>query len=174
MSQSSNSVSPESLSSAKSNCKRSVFPGRITRVDRTGESSSSDMTSSQQNLVMSNPSSEIRSRKRLVPLQRGSSDSCVNDQLELAHLDSSPVSSHGHRFISANLNQPTWCDKCGDFIWGVYKQCLICTSTFVFSLSFACQLGCPCKKIKLTYKKTVGQPPMNDKLYHLKTKTKWN
>ena len=36
--------------------------------------------------------------------------------------------SHGHTFVSINLSSPTWCDKCGDFIWGVYKQCLVCTS----------------------------------------------
>jgi len=128
----SHSGSAESSSSVISNSRCSVFPGHVTRVDRVDKSLSCDTTSSRQNLVSSqscvNPLSEIRSRRRSVPLQRGSSDSCVSDQLELVHLHSSPVASHGHRFISANLSQPTWCDKCGDFIWGVYKQCLICTS----------------------------------------------
>jgi len=35
---------------------------------------------------------------------------------------------YGHAFVSVNLHAPTWCDNCGDFIWGVYKKCLICTS----------------------------------------------
>jgi len=132
---SSDTASPESA--AKSHSRHSGFPGRAARIDRTGES---DMTSSLQNSVSSqssvNPSSEIRSRRRAVPLLRGSSDSCVGDQLELVQLERSPVTSRGHRFISANLSQPTWCDKCGDFIWGVYKQCLICTSMLAFFSSY--------------------------------------
>lgn len=34
----------------------------------------------------------------------------------------------GHNFQAAQLKNPTWCDLCGDFIWGVYKskQCLRC------------------------------------------------
>lgn len=32
----------------------------------------------------------------------------------------------GHDFVLKQLSNPTWCDKCGDFIWGVYKQCLKC------------------------------------------------
>jgi len=126
---SSRGVNPESSTAAKSHCGRSVFPGRITRVESSDECLTSDMTGIRQNPVTlqscANPSSEIRSRKRSVPLQRGSSDACVRYQRELDELT---VTSHGHRFISANLIQPTWCDKCGDFIWGIYKQCLICTS----------------------------------------------
>ena len=80
--------------------------------------------------------SEIRSRRRSVPQLRSSSDLHFDEQLELVDLDSSPGTVRGHRFISANLSQPTWCDKCGDFIWGVYKQCLICTSRMILLLSF--------------------------------------
>ena len=36
----------------------------------------------------------------------------------------------GHDFILKQLSNPTWCDKCGDFIWGVYKQCLKCRRKF--------------------------------------------
>lgn len=36
----------------------------------------------------------------------------------------------GHSFIALQLRAPTWCDKCGDFIWGVLKQCLKCRSKF--------------------------------------------
>ncbi|KAG8182117.1 hypothetical protein JTE90_002612 [Oedothorax gibbosus] len=34
----------------------------------------------------------------------------------------------GHRFHLSNLKNPTWCDCCGDFIWGLYNStdCLRC------------------------------------------------
>lgn len=34
----------------------------------------------------------------------------------------------GHDFQAFQLSHPTWCDECGDFIWGAYKQCLKCNS----------------------------------------------
>nr|XP_033482436.1 ras association domain-containing protein 1-like isoform X2 [Epinephelus lanceolatus] len=30
----------------------------------------------------------------------------------------------GHNFQPCSHAQPTWCDLCGDFIWGLYKQSL--------------------------------------------------
>lgn len=36
--------------------------------------------------------------------------------------------SKGHDFQAQQLSHPTWCDECGDFIWGVYKQCLTCNN----------------------------------------------
>ncbi len=36
----------------------------------------------------------------------------------------------GHKFAPCELSNPTWCDYCGDFIWGVYKQCLRCQSEY--------------------------------------------
>ena len=36
----------------------------------------------------------------------------------------------GHDFAAQQLSNPTWCDECGDFIWGVYKQCLKCNSKY--------------------------------------------
>ncbi|XP_023699001.1 ras association domain-containing protein 1-like isoform X2 [Paramormyrops kingsleyae] len=33
----------------------------------------------------------------------------------------------GHAFEPCSLAQPTWCDLCGEFIWGLYKQSLRCT-----------------------------------------------
>jgi len=130
-------VNPTQLS----NCRRSVYPGHVMKVGTTNESLSSDTKRHQQNeefmlQTFQNSSSEIRSRKKSVPLRRGSLDSRAAEQHELSDMDTSPSTSHGHRFISANLSQPTWCDKCGDFIWGVYKQCLICTSMLMlFSYS---------------------------------------
>uniref|UniRef100_A0A8C6XUP5 Phorbol-ester/DAG-type domain-containing protein n=1 Tax=Naja naja TaxID=35670 RepID=A0A8C6XUP5_NAJNA len=37
----------------------------------------------------------------------------------------------GHLFRSCTQSQPSWCDLCGEFIWGVYKKrlCCICDSS---------------------------------------------
>lgn len=32
----------------------------------------------------------------------------------------------GHSFIQHQLRNPTWCDCCGEFIWGIFKQCVRC------------------------------------------------
>ncbi|XP_020609801.1 ras association domain-containing protein 1-like isoform X1 [Orbicella faveolata] len=32
----------------------------------------------------------------------------------------------GHSFVSCHLRNPTWCDCCGEFIWGLFKQCVRC------------------------------------------------
>uniref|UniRef100_A0A3B3UXH3 Phorbol-ester/DAG-type domain-containing protein n=1 Tax=Poecilia latipinna TaxID=48699 RepID=A0A3B3UXH3_9TELE len=34
----------------------------------------------------------------------------------------------GHNFQPCSHAQPTWCDLCGDFIWGLYKQSLRCVT----------------------------------------------
>ncbi|PVD25343.1 hypothetical protein C0Q70_15843 [Pomacea canaliculata] len=43
----------------------------------------------------------------------------------------------GHDFVDVQLNNPTWCDKCGDFIWGLYKQCQRCRHC-----QYTCHLNC--------------------------------
>ncbi|VDP04641.1 unnamed protein product [Soboliphyme baturini] len=56
------------------------------------------------------------------------------DTLELQHFNGIegliPTGKHepaiGHVFRPFQLHQLTWCDKCGEFIWGVYKQALRC------------------------------------------------
>jgi len=133
-------TSPKSSLSVQSNLGRAVYPGRIMKVNTSNdESSSSNLRHKPFTTQTSlNSSSEIRSRKRIFPQRRASADSRVDEHLELVDVNTSPRSSHGHRFISASLSQPTWCDKCGDFIWGVYKQCLICTSKTM--LVFNCLL----------------------------------
>ncbi|XP_056129194.1 ras association domain-containing protein 1-like isoform X1 [Lampris incognitus] len=49
----------------------------------------------------------------------------------------------GHDFQPCSHAQPTWCDLCGDFIWGLYKQSLRCTNC-----KFTCHYRC-CAHIKL-------------------------
>jgi hypothetical protein len=34
----------------------------------------------------------------------------------------------GHSFAPVHLAHPTWCDKCGDFIWGFGRQACRCSS----------------------------------------------
>lgn len=43
----------------------------------------------------------------------------------------------GHSFQPCSHAQPTWCDLCGDFIWGLYKQSLRCTNC-----KFTCHYRC--------------------------------
>ncbi|CAN9512000.1 unnamed protein product [Ophioblennius macclurei] len=43
----------------------------------------------------------------------------------------------GHNFQPCSHAQPTWCDLCGDFIWGLYKQSLRCANC-----KFTCHYRC--------------------------------
>lgn len=43
----------------------------------------------------------------------------------------------GHNFQPCSHAQPTWCDLCGDFIWGLYKQSLRCVNC-----RFTCHYRC--------------------------------
>ncbi|CAD5122591.1 DgyrCDS11003 [Dimorphilus gyrociliatus] len=52
------------------------------------------------------------------------------EQIELSHFSNCQIpkkeENRGHTFERTQLNKPTWCDQCGDFIWGAYKDCLKC------------------------------------------------
>lgn len=37
----------------------------------------------------------------------------------------------GHHFQPCSQAHPAWCDLCGEFIWGLYKRCLRCSSEYV-------------------------------------------
>ena len=68
-----------------------------------------------------------------VVLDRSEDEYPAIENIELYQFDgfvfgSERESGKGHSFQPLQLNAPTWCDQCGDFIWGVYKQCLRCQS----------------------------------------------
>ena len=74
------------------------------------------------------------------------------ENIELMHLDGfitggSREVGKGHKFQPLNLKSPTWCDKCGDFIWGVYKSCLRCQSKYYLTC-ILCQDGVFCSNIR--------------------------
>lgn len=54
----------------------------------------------------------------------------------------------GHNFQPCSHAQPTWCDLCGDFIWGLYKQSLRCVSELAYVGCLVhlgvCTCGCLC------------------------------
>ncbi len=57
------------------------------------------------------------------------------EHIELQQMDGfswtgQPEAGKGHDFKQVQLKNSTWCDKCGDFIWGIYKQCLVCKSKY--------------------------------------------
>ena len=43
----------------------------------------------------------------------------------------------GHSFGSFQLRNPTWCDCCGEFIWGLFKQCVRCKSESNLKLAYS-------------------------------------
>ncbi|KAK3101340.1 hypothetical protein FSP39_002851 [Pinctada imbricata] len=70
-------------------------------------------------------------------LLQGMQDFTFADNIEMAHFGHVELLVKGHDFILQQLTNPTWCDECGDFIWGLYKQCLRCKYC-----SFTCHQKC--------------------------------
>lgn len=62
-----------------------------------------------------------RGAKRRAGLKRSVTTENVTDE-------SAPVRNigRGHSFLPCHLRNPTWCDCCGEFIWGLFKQCVRC------------------------------------------------
>ncbi|XP_072540691.1 ras association domain-containing protein 1-like isoform X1 [Salminus brasiliensis] len=58
----------------------------------------------------------------------------------------------GHNFQPCSHTQPTWCDLCGDFIWGLYRQSLRCSNC-----RFTCHYRCRAL-IKLDCNQDRGSP----------------
>ncbi|XP_078065552.1 ras association domain-containing protein 1 isoform X3 [Mustelus asterias] len=83
---------------------------------------------------------------RISPRTRASSGQCKAARHEkknrlLLLLDQEPRLTErpgeGHDFHPCTQTQPSWCDLCGDFIWGLYKQSLQCANC-----RFRCHYRC--------------------------------
>lgn len=67
------------------------------------------------------------------------------ENIELNHMDGFVLGGkkepgRGHCFQPIQLATPTWCDQCGDFIWGISKQCLKCQRKWlIFIIYFLIQ-----------------------------------
>ncbi|XP_036359527.1 uncharacterized protein LOC118763816 [Octopus sinensis] len=76
-------------------------------------------------------------------LNSSNSDAVVvyQEQIEMALLSQGELRlGVGHDFVLELRSNPTWCDKCGDFIWGAYKQCLKCKRKSIFMKIFRVRL----------------------------------
>ena len=45
--------------------------------------------------------------------------------------------AQGHEFAPVQLAQPTWCDHCDDFVWGLLKPCVQCKRLALAALVLA-------------------------------------
>lgn len=61
----------------------------------------------------------------------------------------------GHAFEPCSLVQPTWCDLCGEFVWGLYRQSLRCTREYlpgcVFPFPSPSSLTFSCASFRLSF-----------------------
>ncbi|XP_062402202.1 ras association domain-containing protein 1-like [Sardina pilchardus] len=85
---------------------------------------------------------ELLSRVRIIRLLGGiAADPQPGEgtQVEIRVADPKLVEEvgEGHDFQPCSHTQPTWCDLCGDFIWGLYKQSLRCVNC-----RFTCHYRC--------------------------------
>lgn len=76
----------------------------------------------------------------------GLCDDYFNDTIERQHFGTykslktlgKKMPALGHNFEIAQLTNPTFCDKCGDFIWGLYKQAVKCQKCH-YTCHYKCQ-----------------------------------
>lgn len=76
---------------------------------------------------------ELLSRVRIIRLLGGiAADPRPGEEVGVGVADPKLVeeAGEGHAFQPCSHTQPTWCDLCGDFIWGLYKQSLRCVSEY--------------------------------------------
>ncbi|TRZ01605.1 hypothetical protein DNTS_022962 [Danionella cerebrum] len=77
------------------------------------------------------PSLERWSRERLVRM--------VGERVRLEDPDWLTCKpGRGHEFHPCSQTQLSWCDLCGEFIWGLYRQSLRCTHCN-YTCHFRCQ-----------------------------------
>lgn len=98
-----------------------------------------DVLSPTNNGDISNMWTELLEQSTSASTTTGDNGSFPSDTLQLQHFGPLngliPIGGiklgEGHRFTDA-IN-PTWCDKCGDFIWGFSMTAMRCKSTATFN-----------------------------------------
>lgn len=79
----------------------------------------------------SRSNSRVGSRRRRSN-NNDDNDDDVAEHIELDQLSGFPLSrltrtsDAGHKFITVYVDDPVWCDKCGQLIFGVYGHYLVC------------------------------------------------
>lgn len=93
---------------------------------------------STQSRLKPGPNRAMSAKPELIELQELASSGCISPgrtRLERANAlrispgttrNSAQVLGRGHRFQPAGPATHTWCDLCGDFIWGVVRKGLQC------------------------------------------------
>lgn len=101
-------------------------------------------------------------------------DENSGNNIEMAHFhhQQSQLKTKGHDFVLQHLSNPTWCDECGDFIWGLYKQCLRCRNCH-FTCHQNCgalvRLGCKSKSSPDLAAAQSSEPPLLESTDTLQT-----
>lgn len=131
----------------------------FTEMERSASVPTRMMAATGQSRSASNPESDfidaikngIRNYSKVFgffPFMRRSTEepSPSNEHIEMAHFENGigdygeyagtllRAPAKGHDFQAQQLSHPTWCDECGDFIWGVYKQCLKCNCEYIITI----------------------------------------
>ncbi|XP_066553621.1 ras association domain-containing protein 1 isoform X1 [Amia ocellicauda] len=95
---------------------------------------------------------ELLNRVRIIRLLGDNGDPRLTDEV-----------GEGHDFQPCTHAQPTWCDLCGDFIWGLYKQSLRC-SNCRFTCHYRCraliQLDCSSKRSHFSDLSDISEDPI--------------
>ncbi|CDW53157.1 RA and C1 1 domain containing protein [Trichuris trichiura] len=115
--------------------------------------------------LFSNLWSGLRKDPQKDDLLFSDSDTDWSDTLDLQHFGSLtcliPTGKRqlgeGHRFEPVRLTSLTWCDKCGEFIWGLFKQAFRCSNCY-YTCHNKCRalvtLDCRCLSDSLSSKST--------------------
>eukprot|EP00096_Caligus_rogercresseyi_P009158 TRINITY_DN3055_c3_g2_i1.p1 TRINITY_DN3055_c3_g2~~TRINITY_DN3055_c3_g2_i1.p1 ORF type:complete len:463 (-),score=196.72 TRINITY_DN3055_c3_g2_i1:679-2067(-) len=109
----------------------------------TASSSSSSAEKSNSELSVASSSSSSSSPFLEAPVPAGGSSFEEVESFELVELSSL---TEGHTFRSAPSSNPTWCDHCGQIIWGIYdnvgSKCVLCDLTCHTTCTSRVRLNC--------------------------------
>jgi hypothetical protein len=102
----------------------------------------------------------LRIRKKKDPNKGSTVD--FDGAVTNAHGGKRQTSQEEHVFVEILVSAPMWCDRCGAFIWGVYKhavKCKKCSLTCHKKCSSNIKLECNAKAMQELAERTVTPPP---------------